>query len=164
MGIGEVFGKASWGWLLYLVASTAAIGVYFLLPSQAAQCTLYNIVAVCAVVAALVGIRLHNPVPSPPWYLLALGLLTFVVGDIIWTFYEIVLRVQSPFPSVADAFYLAAPPCMATGLWLMLRERALGRARATFIDASIVATVVGMILWASWRTRTKIPRVRCSNA
>jgi hypothetical protein len=37
---------------------------------------------------------------------LGAGLLLFLVAEIIWSYYEIVLEIESPFPSIADALWL----------------------------------------------------------
>jgi uncharacterized membrane protein YuzA (DUF378 family) len=122
----QILGKGSRAWLVYLLVGLAATGSYLLLPSKGTQNVLYVLIGFSAVIVILVGVRSYRPVPPLPWYVLAFGLLTFVLGDAIWTFYENVLGLESPFPSVADAFYLVALPLVAMGLWLMLRERAPG--------------------------------------
>ena len=42
---------------------------------------------------------------------------------------DVVLH-QSPFPSVADGFYLAGYPVLAAGLLILIRGRISGRDRA----------------------------------
>jgi hypothetical protein len=38
---------------------------------------------------------------------LALGLIMYLAAELTWSYYEIGLHKESPFPSLADAFYLA---------------------------------------------------------
>jgi len=38
---------------------------------------------------------------------LAIGLILYLAAELTWTYYEIGLEEESPFPSIADAFYLA---------------------------------------------------------
>jgi len=40
--------------------------------------------------------------------MLAAGLVLWMIAEIIWGYYELGLGVESPFPSLADAFWLAA--------------------------------------------------------
>ena len=57
------------------------------------------------------------------------------------------LEVEPPYPSVADAFYLACYALLAGGLLLLVRERAPGRDVASLIDATIITTGVGLLSW-----------------
>jgi len=134
-------------WLLYLLAGVLTTGGYFLIPSAGAQNIVFNLIGLSAVAAIVVGIRTHRPVRPLPWYVLAFGLLILVIGEVVYTFYENVLHVEAPFPSVADTFYLVAMPFLAAALVLMSRSRVPGRQGDNFIDALIIATVAGMLSW-----------------
>ena len=144
-------GSRDWrarAWLLYASLGVLATGVYFLLPSAPAQNVLYDLIGVSAVGAIAVGIRSNRPSRPLPWWLFASGVLLSVCGDVVWSFYEGVLGVKVPFPSVADAFYLAAYPFIGVGLASMVRTRAPGRAWAGLVDATIVAACAGILSWA----------------
>ena len=39
---------------------------------------------------------------------LSVGLILWLVAESIWGYYELVLGIETPFPSIADAFWLAA--------------------------------------------------------
>ncbi|MGH2573835.1 MAG: sensor histidine kinase [Actinomycetota bacterium] len=134
-------------WLAYLLAGTLATGGYFLLPSLALHSLSYDALNLSAVAAILLGVRLHRPRRRAAWYLFAAGVLSFAVGDMTWSYYELVLRVEAPFPSAADAFYLAGYPIIAVGLLLLVRGRIPGRDRASLIDAAIVTTGLTVLLW-----------------
>ena len=79
------------------------------------------------------------------WWLFAAGTLLWAGGDAVYSYYVHGLH-QDPFPSVADALYLGAYPLLAAGLFVLVRQRA-GRSRAAVLDASIVATGAGLVLW-----------------
>jgi diguanylate cyclase len=143
----EIVDKGIWLWLVYLLVGIIATGGYFLLPSASMQNIFYDLIGFSAVAAIVVGVRVHRPVRPLPWYVLAFGLLILVVGELIWTYYEDVLGIKAPFPSVADAFYLVAMPCLAAGLVLVHRKQAPGHQWANLIDTLIIATVVGMLAW-----------------
>ena len=134
-------------WLLYLLAGIFAVGGYFLLPSVRVQSIFYNLVGLSSVAAIVVGIRMHRPVRPLHWHVLALGMVVVNIGEAIFTFYESDLGIEAPFPSVADAFYLLAMPCFAVGLMLMHRRQVPERQWANLVDALIIATVAGMLLW-----------------
>src|SRR5829696_8480958 len=98
------------------------------------------------VMAVVVGTPLYRPSRPLAWYLLAAGQLSFTVGDAINYTYQWVLHIQPPYPSVADAFYLACYALLVAGLLLLVRERAPGRDVASLIDATII-TGVGLLSW-----------------
>ena len=134
-------------WLVYLPVGIFLTGIYFLLPSAAMQNVFTDLVGFSAVVTIVVGVRMHHPTRPLYWYVFALGLLLLVFGDTIWTYYENVLLIETPFPSIADLSYLAAMPCLAIGLVLMFRRRMPGREWAELIEALIIATVAGILSW-----------------
>jgi diguanylate cyclase (GGDEF)-like protein/PAS domain S-box-containing protein len=69
----------------------------------------------------------------------------FVLGIIAFVYYEVTLG-KTPFPSVADVFFLASYPCAAFAL-LLFQNRRLTRDRASIVDPIIVAVGVGMLAW-----------------
>src|SRR5688572_15932255 len=50
------------------------------------------------------------------WLILGWSFFMFLLGNLVWAYLELVLRVE-PFPSLADVFYLAFYPL---GLWGLL--------------------------------------------
>jgi diguanylate cyclase len=107
------------------LAVELALGVaYFVLPASALRAGVYCPIELGMVVAVVVGVRTYRPSRPWAWYLLAAGQLCFTVGDAILYAYEWALRVEAPFPSVADAFYLVFYPLLAIGLLLLVRGRA----------------------------------------
>lgn len=57
------------------------------------------------------------------WGILALAALLYAIGDAVWAYLE-VFRNELPFPSVADAFYLAYYPAFLAGVVLLLSKPA----------------------------------------
>jgi len=120
---------------------------YFLLPDSLLRAAVYCTLGLGMVMAVVVGTRLYRPSRPLAWYLIAAGQLSFTVGDAINYTYQWVLEVEPPYPSVADAFYLACYALLAGGLLLLVRERAPGRDVASLIDATIITTGVGLLSW-----------------
>ncbi len=53
--------------------------------------------------------------------LFGLGIGSWGVGSIIWViYYNMILHVEVPYPSVADVFFLLLIPCMIAGVWQLL--------------------------------------------
>jgi diguanylate cyclase (GGDEF)-like protein/PAS domain S-box-containing protein len=107
----------------------------------------YDGFALCCVAAAFLGARRQPTGNRSAWYLLAAGVLTFVVGDVIYTAWQPLLHQEPPFPNLGDAFYLACYPLLIAGLATLIRARTPGRDWASLIDATIVATGVGVLAW-----------------
>ncbi|HEV8425882.1 MAG TPA: sensor histidine kinase [Actinomycetes bacterium] len=131
----------------FLAAEAIFILGYFLLPPSGLKTASYTALGLSSVVALVVGARIHRPRQPLAWYLLAGGLLALTVGDTINNSYEWVLHVEAPFPSLADAVYLAFYPLLAPGLLLLVRARTPGHDRSSLIDAIIIATGVGLLSW-----------------
>ena len=85
----------------------------------------------------------HGSAHRVPTFL-CLGVLGYAAGQIIWTFYELVLHRVTPFPSWADAGYLSAYPFLFMGV-LGLPTRSLpltARLRAFFDGLMIIVALV----------------------
>src|SRR5207302_7216105 len=83
------------------------------------------------------------------WALLAASALVWAGGEAAWSYFELVLGQQVPFPSLADAGYLAAVP-LAIGGIALFPGRVRVASRVTFLlDGGIMA---GALLRISWAT------------
>jgi diguanylate cyclase (GGDEF)-like protein len=134
------------GWLAYLLAGAVAAGIFLdLEPGSAAQRIWYDAIGASAVVAILVGIWLFRPAAAWTWGLMAAGQASFVIGDILWEYYAAI--GEEPFPSVADAFYLAGYPLLAIGLSAGIRRRMGGGDRSGLLDAAILTTGLFVLAW-----------------
>ncbi|HEV7932351.1 MAG TPA: GGDEF domain-containing protein [Actinomadura sp.] len=98
-----------------------------------------------ALVAAVVGVRINWPSRRRAWVLFLIGLACRFVGDVIWAVLVAVLHVN-PFPSVADAFYLASFPLMAFGLALMVRSREPRGDHGAALDTAIIVTGTAVLV------------------
>jgi diguanylate cyclase (GGDEF)-like protein len=134
-----------WLWRLYLAGGLAAAAAAMLLPDLP-HSIVYDLIGLSAVVAILYGVRLHDLVRRGMWYGLAGGLVVFVAGDVVYSVYAYGLHLE-PFPSPADALYLASYPILAGALLVMIRSRTGGRDRAGLIDAMITTTGLGLLSW-----------------
>src|SRR6266545_7486033 len=68
-------------------------------------------------------------------------------GDFAYSLYERLGQGSAPFPSLADALYLAGCPLIGVGMVLLVRMRTAGRDRVSWIDATIVASGFGLLSW-----------------
>jgi hypothetical protein len=84
------------------------------------------------------------------WVLLGASAFAWAAGEAAWTYYDLILGVQVPFPSFADVGFLSAVPLAVAGLLLFPSspQRAADRVLG-ILDGCIIA---GSILFASWAT------------
>jgi diguanylate cyclase (GGDEF)-like protein len=133
-------------WAAYFAAGVAALIFYWLLEAGSlTQSWFYDIIGVSAVFVALVGVIRNRPDRRLPWVLMAIGQASFVAGDVLWNWYEMI--GEDPFPSMADALYLAGYPFIAVGLLLLIRRRLGDGDRGGLLDAAILATGVAILSW-----------------
>ncbi len=78
------------------------------------------------------------------WTLFALGLLSSAVADIYYSAVLVDLPVM-PFPSLADAGYLALFPAVYAGLVLLLRARAPRLSSAMWLDGVVCALALAAV-------------------
>jgi diguanylate cyclase (GGDEF)-like protein len=69
-------------------------------------------------------------------------MLLWTVGETIWCLYDLVLDTEVPYPSVADAAYLAAYPLGFAGLFLFPRAPVAGFRRLKLTLDTLIAMVV----------------------
>ncbi len=107
----------------------------------------YNLIGGSAVVALIVGVRKNSQDRRLPWYLFALAQAFFVTGDVLAYNYQRFFGSALPFPSIADAFYLAVGPLLVAGLLMLVRERNETRSPASLIDALIITVAAAALSW-----------------
>jgi diguanylate cyclase (GGDEF)-like protein len=71
------------------------------------------------------------------WTLMCIGLLTWAIGDLIWTVWLEHLA-NPPIPSVADAFYLPMYPVIYASLMLLIRSQTRGAGASQWLDGAVV--------------------------
>ena len=95
------------------------------------------------------GSALHKTWDLHAWSptFLALGAVWYAVGQLIWSYYELVIH-QAPFPSLADAGYLAAYPFLFLGILFLPVRRTSGAARArVLLDGIVIMAAVVTFSW-----------------
>ena len=92
-----------------------------------------------------VGVWRNRPDRRLPWILMAAGQASFVAGDLMWNYFEVI--GEEPFPSFADVLYLGGYPFIALGLFLLIRRRLGDGDRGGMLDAAILTTGVAVLSW-----------------
>ncbi|MCU1373414.1 MAG: diguanylate cyclase/phosphodiesterase [Actinomycetia bacterium] len=140
---GLLSGSPSW-W--FLAAGCVTTLLYFLLPGGNVQSMTYEAIGGLSAAALVIGARLHQPTRTTGWHLLATGIALWVFGDLIWSANGTVFDTH-PFPSMADAFYLASYPLLFAGLLQLVRDRLPHRDRAAALDAVAVMVALALPAW-----------------
>lgn len=135
-------------WCWYLGGGLATAAGYFLLPRGGlSQALVFVGVHLSAVVAMVVGVRVHRPRHVSIWYLIIAGEAVYAVANVIWYLYPVGFAGVLPFPSVADAVYLCGYALVLPGLGLLIRARIGRRDGAGLIDTAIVTIGLGVLSW-----------------
>ncbi len=135
-------------WAGWLVAAVIAALCFPLLPDDSLQAKIYvNTVGLSAVTAMIVGIARNRPEHRGAWLLFAVGVLTFVSGDITYDVTELRLG-EYPYPYWADLLYLSAYPLLWASLYRLGRGHG-ERDRGGIIDAAVISTGIGLIFWVT---------------
>jgi diguanylate cyclase (GGDEF)-like protein/PAS domain S-box-containing protein len=84
------------------------------------------------------------------WALMALSAFSWATGEVAWSYYELLLGHQVPFPSLADLGYLMAVPFATAGVLCFpsAPSRATSMAR-TILDGVLIAGSLFLISWSS---------------
>ena len=84
------------------------------------------------------------------WALIGVSALSWGLGEVAWSYYELVLGRQVPFPSLADVGYLLAVPFAIAGvLYFPSAPSRLTSLARTVLDGLLIA---GSLLIISWAT------------
>jgi PAS domain S-box-containing protein len=137
--------ERAWAW--YLIAGALGSAAYMMLPGLAGNPFFFNVLGYSSAVAIVVGVRWNRPKACAAWYLLALGQVFFVTGDVLAYNYERFFHAPIPFPSIADVLYLAVYPTVILGLLLLVRRRSPGGDRVSLLDALIITLGAGLVSW-----------------
>jgi hypothetical protein len=110
-----------------------------------------NITAAVAFVFAIIAAyRQKAEEPYGKTYAsLAIGLGLWLVAELIWTYLELGLQIDTPFPSLADVFWLVAYGFLAYPLYriykFMSKEAAV-RSTAVIVVSIIIAIALGYLV------------------
>jgi len=84
------------------------------------------------------------------WLLIAIGAACWAAGQAIWSYFEIIRSVPTPFPSLADAGYLLLPTLALTGLLVRPSHAFTGRGRVRVaLDVLLIIVSLFTVSWAS---------------
>jgi diguanylate cyclase (GGDEF)-like protein len=144
-----------------LVAGAALLGVAFVVVlripglSDLAVLLLSNVgqllaAALAAVGCAVAARRTHDQ-RRRAWWWLSAGTAAWAAGQVVWSYYEVVLDREVPFPSLADVGFLLFPVFSAVGLvvWLGSQGDQLVARGRDVLDGLIIAWSLLIVSWVT---------------
>jgi len=106
-----------------------------------------DLLASVALFIAAKYLAVHSKRLALAWGSIALAMFLYFLGDIIWFILEVGLKV-SPFPSLADGFYLAFYPVFLVGAFLLVEKPATpGELIKRTIDMGIILMSATLGFW-----------------
>ena len=144
---GDIFSPRLFGFLLasLFVAYAGLVGFglnrYDL--GQAIDTPLYTALEFGAALFCLAR-AVFRPNNRLTWLTVGLGITCFAAGDAYFTF-SLAELDPIPYPSLADAGYIALYPLVYLGLGLLLRERTLDVNRSFWLDGTIAGLTVAAV-------------------
>jgi diguanylate cyclase (GGDEF)-like protein/PAS domain S-box-containing protein len=134
-------------WQIYLTLGAVGAALYELVPPFKGYAPLLNLMGLSAVAAVVVGVRRNRPGYALPWWLFAVGLGLYWLGDVYTYSYPKLLHAEVPFPSAGDAIYLTVYPALMLGLLLLVRQRNPRGDRNGLIDSAILTLGLSLLSW-----------------
>ncbi|WP_078553546.1 DUF4084 domain-containing protein [Bacillus alkalicellulosilyticus] len=85
---------------------------------------------------------------NPFWFFLSLGVFSFFLGELSWSYYENVLRTDVPYPGLPDLFYMLTNVFFLIGfLYKLFKERKKNHVVKMLFDIVIIMTVASTFSW-----------------
>ena len=95
-----------------------------------------------------IGVVRYRPRPAGPWLLVGGALMLEAVADVVYQALGGSMGGDGPFPSAADAIYIAVYPVAIAGLLGFVRRDTPEYRRGTVLDVLIVAIGLGALSWS----------------
>ena len=136
-----------------LVSIAYALNIRFVLAGQQAVTAIDDIgEAVAAAVASAACVwaaRRASGRDRLGWALMAISTGLWAAGEVVWSIYEVGLRVPVPSPSLADVGFLLAVPFAVAGIRAFWSDAALGTSSRwrVWFDGVIVAIALTSTAW-----------------
>jgi len=83
------------------------------------------------------------------WAGFAGACLSWAIGQSVWTWYELVLRTEGPFPGLSDLGFLGFPIGAVIGLTVFPSNLSRADRRRMTLDGLTTAFAIGLVSWAT---------------
>lgn len=146
------------GMKLILIIAGIGIAIYdallFLMPVKGNDINFifnlaYSGVFIIGAIAALIDIKKFSGTPDLKRSMLfyAMGMAFYALGLFVWTYYNLVLRVDIPYPSLADAAFLIYYPGVILGTYFLLKSFGGLLTRKLIVEGLLVMVALFITLY-----------------
>jgi len=135
---------------VYILVYYVLIGIFSSLQIDLSQALsdIFSLIGEGAAIMIIVfGFRWQKKENRIEWLMFSLGIGMNAIGDFIWSIYEIPLKLEVPFPSVCDVFYLCGSLFYLLALVFYIRSEKLFDVVRTGFDILITMVVSTTIIF-----------------
>ncbi len=92
-------------------------------------------------------IRRQSPWQSRGWLLIGVAVFIYMLGDLVWTYYEVIRGAEVPTPSWADPFYIIFYIPLVAGVICFFRPLSLASKVRLLLDSALLTSAAGVLSW-----------------
>lgn len=81
------------------------------------------------------------------WILFAVGCLGWTVGQGLWSWFELIDGISTPFPALSDYFFLTFTVCTIAALLIFPFDTSSAELSQRVLDAGMVVVALGLVSW-----------------
>lgn len=147
--------RAQRNMIIALVAATLAVNSIILLSGDVESKNYYGNVLRPVVAAVATGIAIlvvyrqkTGGFFGRSYAAIAAGLGLWLIAEVLWGYYSIGLGIEVPFPSLADAFWLAGYGPFGYALFMLAKVYSYGKHKKN--SATMIITIISVVIFASW--------------
>ncbi len=135
------------GWLAYLVAGALVSTIAAIVAGPTANGVLQQLLGWSSVAIGVGIARRSEGMVRRTWLCFAGASSAFLIGGVIRTVHGLVIDVERPFPSPAEAALVVGHLLLITGSILLGHLRSPDRNRAAIIDGALIAAGIETVVW-----------------
>ncbi|MDM7830875.1 putative bifunctional diguanylate cyclase/phosphodiesterase [Cellulomonas edaphi] len=134
-------------WKAFLAGGLVLTAAVMVVPGWCGE-ILWDVVAVLAVVAMIVGIRRRRPASAAAWWWLVAGTAWWAAVDVFWTGWYVVVGDDDLVPLWIDAGYALTYPLLTIGLARLPRNSLRSKHESATKDGLVVVVGMALMYWA----------------
>ncbi len=139
-------------WALWGAVGWLGFAVWLLTADGEARSTVAVVDVVETLVPLVAGVvclsaARHSVNGPASWVLGGAGVICWGLGQLVWTWYEVVLNQEVPFPSLADVGYLAFPLFASVGIALYHNANRSHRSVGAALEGMLLSASLFAISW-----------------
>lgn len=129
-------------------------GILFMMPGKGGDVNFifnlaYSAVFILGAIFASVNFKKFSGSPDLKRSMLfyGLGMIAYALGLFVWTYYNLILRVDIPYPSLADAAFLLYYPGVILGTYFLLKSFGGALTSKLIVEGILVMLVLFVSLY-----------------